>query len=75
MYSETPGRLINRVTIMCGVVVLQLDKRQRCYVGILLAFILLPSAHLFLTSSGKDREVLVGMLTHEIFKMEAIKVS
>lgn len=74
-YSETPRRRIYRVTMMCGVVVLKLDKRQTCYIEILLAFILLPSPHLFLTSSGKDREVLVGMLTNEKFKMEAIKVS
>lgn len=43
--------------------------------GILLAFILLPSPYRFLTSSGKDREVLVGMVTDEFVKTERIKVS
>lgn len=56
--------------------VLKLDNNmQGCYVRILLAFILLPSPYLFLTSSGKDREVLVGMLTDEYVKTEGIKVS
>lgn len=69
-------RLIDRVTVLSSVAVLKLDnKMQGCYVGILLAFILLPSPYLFLTSSGKDSEVLVGILTDGYVKTETIKVS
>ena len=62
--------------MLCCVAVFKLNiTMQGCYVGILLAFILLPSPYLFLTSSGKDREVLVGMLTDKNDKTERIKLS